>query len=296
MKRNDLVVRLCLSVALALGAFSARAGGMSEVRKQAEASMLLTGTVEVAPDGSLRGYRLDQPEKIDSSVLDFVDRNIKSWSFEVGSLPPGVPAEATIRNSMSILVVAKPLDGDSYTLRLAASHFRAENPLPGSEVAYKHRRVPVYPQAAVYAGVEGQVFLLVKIAPDGTVEDAMAEQVNLGVVARSETEMERWRRVLAASALRSVRTWTFVVPAQGELAQKPYFLARVPVAYEFRNKKRAEYGDWTPYVPGPRHANQWEPQDDNPGFSPDALAANGGVYSGGGLRLKSPLQAATHGG
>jgi TonB family protein len=295
MNAGNWTMRFCLAIALTLTAFSAW-GSVSEVRKQAEASMLLTGTVEVARDGSLRSYQLDEPEKIDSAIRDFVDRNIRSWSFAVGPVPPGVSASATIVNAMNILVVAKPLEGDAYSLRLAASYFSPKNPEPGTEFAYKSIKPPVYPTQAVYARVKGKVFLLVKLSADGTVEDAIAEQVNLGVAAANEKEMERWRRVLATSALNAVKRWTFTVPTQGEQAGQPSFLVRVPVEYEINPKKHTEYGEWVPYVPGPRQANQWEQADANPGFAPDALAANGGVYSNGGLRLKSPLQGAADGG
>jgi len=296
MNAKISAVGFWLIVALALTTLTARADGASEVRKEAEASMLLTGSVEVGLDGSLRGYQLDQPEKIESTIRDFVDRNIKNWSFAVGPLPQGVSANATIVNTMSILVVAKPMDADTYTLCLAASYFSPKNPEPGSEVAYKKVTQPAYPKEAVYAKVEGKVYLLVKVAANGAVEDAIAEQVNLGVVANSEKEMEKWRTVLATAALRSVKHWKFSVPTRDDPSSQPFFLARVPVSFSIRNRKHAAYGEWAPYVPGPRHANQWELAGDNPGFAPDALAANGGVYSNNGLRLKSALQETVDGG
>ena len=61
MNAGHWVMRGWLATGLALMAFTASAGGIQEIRKQAEASVRLTGTVEVAPDGSLRSYRLDHP-------------------------------------------------------------------------------------------------------------------------------------------------------------------------------------------------------------------------------------------
>ena len=299
MKAGHWVVRGWLATALALMAFTASAGSAKEIRKQAEASVLLTGTVEVAADGSLRGYRLDHPEMIDAPVRDLIDRNVKSWSFEVDSLPDGVPANATIVNTMSILVVAKKLENDDYALRLAGSYFSPKENEPGTELTYKRHTPPTYPFDAVRARVTGKVYLLVKVGRDGKVEDAMAEQVNLGVVAWNEKEMERWRNVLAASSLKAVKQWTFTVPTRGEQADQPYFLARVPIEYDIHPEgtaKPSKYGEWATYIPGPRSPNPWDKVEDNPGFAPDALAANGGVYTGGGLRLKSPLQATVDGG
>lgn len=296
MNAGRVAVRFSLMMAFVWVATTAWASGTSELRKQAEASMVLTGTVEVAQDGSLRRYELDHPEQIDPAVRDFVERNIKSWSFEVGSLPAGVSPTATIRNSMSVLVVAKPVEGNTYSLRLAGSNFNAAEPEPGTQLGYANVRPPAYPQAAVAAGVKGKVFLMVKVGRNGTVEDAIAEQVNLGVVARNEKEMERWRKVLAQAALGAVKRWTFVYPTHGEQADKPFIVARVPVEYFLRPETKPKYGEWASYVPGPREANPWEPAEDNPGFAPDALAANGGLYSNDGLRLKTPLQGVADGG
>ncbi|MEZ5460521.1 energy transducer TonB [Dokdonella sp.] len=289
MNAGRLAMRFCLALGLVSVAFAASAGSVSELRKQAEASMLLTGSVEVTQEGTLRRFELDHPEKIDLAVRDFVERNIKSWSFEVGSLPTGVPANATILNNMSILVVAKPIEGDTFSLRIAASYFSAKEPEPDTEVRYRSVKPPEYPFSAVRAGVSGKVFLLVRIDRNGNVEEAMAEQVNLQAVADNEKEMERWRNVLAQASLKAVKRWKFTIPTRGEQALSDAFIARVPISFNLRRKKEAEYGQWTPYIPGPRHSNPWENADDNPGFAPDALAANGGVYSNNGLRLKSPM-------
>ena len=279
MNASSGSMRISLAMALTLISFTAFGNGARELRKQAEASMLLTGTVEVTQQGALRSFQLDHPEQIELVVRDFVERNMKGWSFEVGPLPEGISASATIRNSMSILVVAKPVEGDTYELRLGAIHFRPKDPEAGTEFGYGKNRAPVYPRVAGNARVEGKVFLLIKISPDGTVADVLAEQVNLGVVARNEKEMERWRAMLAASAVKAARLWTFTIPTRGELAHKPFHLVRVPVEYSIQRSKQPGYGEWASYIPGPRHLNQWEHAEDNPGFAPDALAANGGVYS-----------------
>lgn len=297
MKSRDLISRIGLMVALVLTAAPVWAGGASEMRKRAEASMLLTGSVEVRPDGSLVRYQLDQPEKIAPAIREYVESSIKDWTFAVGSLPKGISANATIVNTMSILVVARQVEGDRYEFRLASSYFSPKKPEPGTEFEYKEQKgMPVYPNRAVRAHLEGSVYLLLKLNPDGAVEDAIAEQVNLRGVANSEKEMESWRKLLATSALTAVKRWTFIVPTAGEQAQQPFFLVRVPVTFEFPDTKQPEYGEWDHYVPGPLQPNDWEQADENPGFAPDALAANGGIYANNGLRLSSPLRQTTNGG
>jgi hypothetical protein len=296
MNAGKVAVRVSLMMAFAWAAASAWAGGYTDLRKQVEASMLLTGTVAVAKDGSLRRFELDHPDQIDPAIRDFVERNIKSWSFAVDSLPADVPANATVVNSMSILVVAKPIEGDTFSLRLAASYFSAKDPEPDTEVRYASMKPPEYPVSAVRAGVSGKVFLLVKIDHDGKVEEAIAEQVNLRAVAENEKQMNRWRNVLAQASLEAVKRWKFTIPTRGGQALHASFLARVPIDFNFERAKQPEYGQWAPYIPGPRHPNPWENAEDNRGFAPDALAANGGIYSNDGLRLRTPLQGTADGG
>ena len=242
MNAGRKAARFSLMIAFVWAA-SAWAGGPSELRKQVEASMVLTGSVDVAQDGSVRRYELDHPEQIDPVVLDFVERNIRSWSFDVGSLPAVISPTATIRNSMSILVVAKAIDDKTYSLRLVGSNFNAVNPEPGTRLRHAKMTPPTYPQAAAAARVKGKVYVMVKVGRNGVVEDAIAEQVNLGVVARNEIEMKRWRKMLAASALGAVKQWKFVYPTRGEQADEPFIVARVRVEYSLRPGTQAKYGE-----------------------------------------------------
>jgi len=55
---------------MAWGLLAVMAGGVhaGNVRKDAEASMVLTGTVDVNPDGSLHGYTIDRSEKVPPEV------------------------------------------------------------------------------------------------------------------------------------------------------------------------------------------------------------------------------------
>ena len=60
--------KCCLGgVLLAMVSFIASAGGAG-ARKQAESSMVVTGTIDIAPSGSVGDYALDKPEALPDSV------------------------------------------------------------------------------------------------------------------------------------------------------------------------------------------------------------------------------------
>src|SRR6185437_14739483 len=50
--------------------------------KRVQASMLVTGTIEVAPDGSVAQYALDHPDELPPAVKGLLAKAIPSWKFE----------------------------------------------------------------------------------------------------------------------------------------------------------------------------------------------------------------------
>ena len=148
---------------------------------------------------------------------------------------------------------------------------------------------PKYPAEALYSGVRGTVYLVVRIDRQGRVADAVVEQVNLRFI-DSERQMDHWREVMAEPALKAARHWSFNPPTTGEYVGNAFWSARVPVDYRMEGDASPKYGHWQPYVPGPRHPIAWLNKFGNDiAQSPDALAA-GGVYQvGQDLRLLTPL-------
>ena len=80
MERNFLRWGLALVVLLAAG--SVLATGPRGVRETAEASMLVTGTVDIEPDGRVSGYRLDRVDELPPAVVDLVTKAAGAWRFE----------------------------------------------------------------------------------------------------------------------------------------------------------------------------------------------------------------------
>jgi len=288
--RNTITSAVCAALLLASAAVPA--AGPRAVRKQVEASMLVTGSIQVDGEGKVAGFSLDQKEKLPVGVVSMIDKAVPAWRFEP-VLVAGQPANVT--TDMSVRLVAKELDDGNYTVAIRSAGFgdragrnpkvvksqgKAEAGAKGACTA--NLRPPRYPDVAARSGVASNVYLLLKTDRDGRVLDVLAEQVNLKVVS-DEHSMERWRKVFTDVSLVQARKWC-IPPSTADLADAdPYFVMRVPVMFHLDALPR--YGRWEAYVPGPRTANPWKDEDEGVAFSPDTLLPGRAYLAGSGLKL-----------
>lgn len=295
MHRNAVTSKKWSWSALALLLLAASAfatgTGPGAVRKQAESSMLVTGKIDIEADGAVSALTIDQEDRLPAGVVTFVRNTAMQWKFEP-ALREGKAVPA--RSPMTLRIVAKRLQDDAYRVEIRHASFTTYDPSDEHAVTSLQMAPPPYPEAAYRAGVSGSVYLVLKVARDGTVADAAVEQVNLRIVA-SEGEMKKLRALLGNSALAAARKWTFRPPSEGKDVAAPFWSVRVPVNYSLGgqpNEGMPEgYGRWISYIPGPRERAPWVTGEDAVGFSPDALPANG-VYmvDNSGPRLLTPLQ------
>lgn len=278
---------------LALFATSAFAQGPGAVRKQVEASMLVTGHVLIEPDGSVSGWEIDQRDKLPPAVVGLIEKAADVWRFEP-VVVDGRQRKAKAR--MSLRMVAKKLEDDEYRVSIVSGHFGDEAITPEERqqredsIRSLELKPPSYPVFALEVGARGTVYVVLRIARDGSVADAHAEQVNLRFVG-SEQQMKQMRNVLSKSALRAAKDWRFRPPVSGDDVDDEFWYVRVPVDYQFTGQRTPGYGEWDAYVPGPRQVAPWSGLENLDGFDipPDALIA-GEVYQvGKGRKLLTPL-------
>lgn len=278
MKR---ILLLCLFPALFAGV--AVAAKPSDASQQIEASMVVTGSINVEPDGSVSGYKLDRPEKLPQGVVDLVAKAVPAWRFE----PVLVDGKAVAAKAkMSLRATARKLGPERYEVGIRSANFGGEA-LPGESVKSKSMTPPSYPIDMARKGVSGTAYVVLRIGRDGHVEDAVAEQVNLKTLG-STREMSSWRDAFAKSALAAARKWTFVPPTKGEDVDDDYWQVRVPVDYQMGYERVAKYGQWDAYLPGPRMSAPWQ-EPELSASAPDAVDGSG-VYSlRQSLHLLTPL-------
>ncbi|MCF7221646.1 energy transducer TonB [Marilutibacter chinensis] len=276
---------LALILTLAAGSALAASPDSRPVRDRVEASMLVTGEIDIDPEGAVSSWRLDQPEKLPPAVVELLGSHVPRWRFRP-VLIDGRPA--AVRTSASIHLKARKAGDDSYFVEIAGARFSGASKERREDVPTSRRMYPpVFPGALAREGAGGTVYLLIRIARDGSVEDVMAERVDLKVAA-SEPRMRRMRDRFEQVAVGTARNWTFNPPRQ--MDDQPYWMVRVPIDFVVPGARLPLYGEWNSYIPGPRRPNPWSQEDD--GVSPDTLAA-GGVYPVGrhGPELLTPLSA-----
>ncbi|MGN7727289.1 energy transducer TonB [Luteimonas sp. 22616] len=263
----------------------ALAQGPGAVRKQIESSMVVTGTIDVAPDGSVSGYSVDRADEIPAGVRELLARFAPGWKFEPVQADE---RQATVRARMSVRVVAKRMGKDSFQVSIRGARFDQEQE-PGESVSAVSMPPPHYPMSAVQAGASGTVIALARIGRDGRVLDVVAEQVNLTFIA-SENAMTRWRDVFARSAIAAAKNWTFRPPVAGAGADDDGWQVRVPISYTLERAPgpgKDDYGRWETYVPGPYRPAPWA--GTRLAGSPDALPGSGVFQVDHELRLLTPI-------
>jgi len=283
-------IAVMLGMGLLLGA--SVAGAMpASVKKQIESSLLVKGSVDIEPDGSVSAVAIEREEKLPPGVVKFVRDSGLQWRFEP-VLRDGHAVQA--RSPMSLRVVAQKLDNGDYRISLRGASFERYDPQDPTRATSIKITPPKYPDRAARAGAGGSVYLLVKVGRDGNVEDAIAEQVNLRILA-PEGEMRLLRDMFAKNAVAAAKGWTFRVPTEGDTATRSFWNVRVPVTYSLDSQaiesRDGDYGRWISYIPGPRQQAPWMPGKERAEFSPDTLA-DGGVYmaDSSAPRLLTPLQ------
>lgn len=268
-------------LALAVSA-TAYAQSSAEVRKQAEASMVVAGHIRINGDGSVATLDLDRESALPKEVSGFVRTAVPQWRFAPLSAEQGTSAAAT----MQIRVVAHPRSDGNYELSLRSAHF---GDIDADEIAKpRPLRRPAYPITLDNSNISASVYMLIRIGTDGKVLDASAEQVNLYVVA-SEREMTRMRTLFAESSIYTAKRWRFTPITDGAVDSQKVVTARVPVDFVAHGRRAPAYGRWDSYIPGPRMRASWSDDVDTEGSGVDAFTGEGLQLVGKGPRLLTKL-------
>ena len=281
------ILALLLATAfLAAAVPDADAQTARKARQEVEATLLVTGHVDIDRTGQVSAFAVDEPDKLPPPVASLVNRAVPQMRFEP-VLVDGAPVLA--RAKMSLRMLATPLDDGNMTLRIASANFGDEYaPDDAARVRSASMPPPRYPENVARGGGKGTVYLLLQIGRDGKVRDVVAEQVNLNAIGTAR-EMESIRRDLARSAVDTARReWTFTPPSEGEAASQDYWVLRVPVSFQLHGDRETAYGQWSAYHPGELVRPDWA-QPTPPGFSPDALVAGTVSPETSRFRLLTPL-------
>lgn len=281
------MIRIVFAGLLAVAAAAQAQPAAASADTAIEATMLVTGTLDIETDGSVSAHAIDRAAQVPAYVRGIIDRAVPGWRFE----PVEVDGQAVrARARMTLRLLATPIGDDDLQVSLASATFGEHDPDDSDYVTRVRMRAPEYPYYALERNASGTVYLLLRIDRDGRVAESVAEQVNLMGTADAET-MDTLRKRFAESALAVTHRWKFKPPTTGEDADDSSWSVRVPVQFAMAgsNVGKAPYGQWEAYVPGPRQAASWL-RDDSAFEANDAIATNSLQQVGAGYRLLTPLQ------
>lgn len=255
-------------------------------RQDAESSAVVNGTIVLAKDGTVQTAVIDDAAKYGQPIADMVRNAALQWHFQP-VLQDGQPVVA--KASMHARVVLKQKPDGNYTARIKGVTFGDYNSTDTDTLhgtADNKKIFPQYPWMAVRAHVQGTVYLALRVDHSGHVTDAVAEQVNLDNIG-PENQLNEYRKIMADSALKAARRWTYTIPTTGRLARQDSWTARVPVIFNIapRGQTSVPEAVWRTYVPGPYTPAPWVDKPDM--GAADALAGSGVQTDGAGPTLLS---------
>jgi hypothetical protein len=232
--------------------------------------MLVTGTVDVAPDGSVSSVTLDHPELLPWDVRTTIEHAQGRWRFEQDPSPGAATRHAT----MALRVVRRSQNGVLRNHLVAASF---SDGAVSQTVVPKMKTAIDYPIFAARYRVAADVYMLMRVDKDGRVTDAGVSQVNLDSAA-NESVMRQVRKLFADAGVKGVKGWTFDVKAPGNQADGAW-LVRMPIRFRViaTASDKQDYGKWSIYVPGPAEHISWM---DKYGYAQPSATSNDALPQG----------------
>ena len=269
------ILGMLLGVALSSLPLVADAGNVRAAMKQVESTLLVTGTIVIAPDGTVRDYKLDDTRALGQTLEQFLDANIRSWRFEPVVVDGAV---VTAEAPMRLRLVANRQEDGGMQVRIAAIWFGSDKERPATDMPHAARMDPPrYPRGALGVGAQGIAYVVVRFGRDGRVQEAGIERVNLRTLG-TESQMAELRRQFADAALAAARRWTFLPPTTGKEVGQDDWSVRVPVVFLMQGQSLPKPGEWESYIPDPTVRDlPWAREQLRTAGSPEALP-DSGVY------------------
>lgn len=264
---RTLLIGLLLCLAAPLHAFAV------EAEPAIEYEIWLSGSIEIAPDGTASSHALDQNVALSGASLESVRKSMAQWRFD-----PSARGAQVGRVPMRLRLTATRNADGTFAVRIADALF---GEMPKEEMVsfqggdtWDKVVQPQYPASLGVRGIGGMVQLVLQVGCDGKPIQVIAAQTKLDRLL-SPNRMAFLRERLEASALQAARKWRFSGPSVGGEVDAPYWTIQVPLLFLMEDQPRPEVGKWFAWAPGPQREIPW---------SWDAAYAHG-------LRMLTPLNA-----
>lgn len=237
-----LLRSILLAAALAAGPAGANPAGDLPDLADPVYSTRVDSTIEIGPDGRVQRY--EPATALKEPLADRVRALAEALRFEP-VLVDGRPVIA--RTRMRLHLVAEPIGDGQLQVGIDHVGFPDEDgetrvPAGTPENPYIHgiaQRMPLsYPPGALRMGLSGRVMVALRLAPDGSVVDAVPRQSALYLAKGANRDLARGLAILERAATQAVRRWRFDVRVPEGAHPKPEDLTgAINVEYLLDNLK-----------------------------------------------------------
>lgn len=257
------------------------------IRAKAEASMLVTGVIDIDAQGTVQQFKLDDRDLVPVDVVNLVERAVPAWRFEPLAVE-GKPTSTTSKITMRLLLRSQ--DGRN-TVGIVGANLTELDSGDGRADDVKRRRVtpPKYPAEVARRGIGGIVYLLIGLDSEGNAKDIFVEQVNMTTIARPDM-MEWAQKSLSEATVSAARQWTFT-PSLAAKTAGQRDVVRMPIAFSMDTPPKKKGYRWEAYIPGPISRAPWLDAKDAKAGRSDALAPGEVSIAGTAPTLLTPLDA-----
>lgn len=241
---------------------SADAFAMEEVL-----TMRVDGTIAVDATGQVLRYEV--ATKLDPAVQSVIDKAVPNWLF----LPPEVDGKpAAVKSDMRITLIGRKVEA-GYEIRIENVLFSKSNEpawLTGNKSEPDRKSEAAKAGEALYIAsakpmpqfprydINGMVTIMVKIAPNGRVGEAIGTQCSLYHASGTAKQLQDACKAMEKASTTAIRRWKF---AGSALAESPS--ATIPLWFSMHGRgqdivvKASAPGNWRQESRTPYRAPAW---------------------------------------
>jgi hypothetical protein len=248
-----------------------------------ELAMVVTGTVTLNPDGSVKAYAIDHADQLPAGVQHLLKSTVPGWTFDsIKAAGKMLPANTrmSVRITGTVTATTKQKVGgkkvEQNTVQIGVADITLHCPPPHAEFSPeagcdpnaslrfwpedKPPTLPQYPLAAVKLQAGGAVHLYLDVDSAGHIMRAAVGRVDLYM---QVPRPERLRKLLGDAALQATQDWQFSVPTAGPHALAGHWVVEQTLKFVIAGDHAANVGDgqWLAYQPGPDLAIPWASAD-----------------------------------
>lgn len=221
----------------------------------------IDGELTIDTQGVPVGYQIKTD--LAKDVSENLQRRVRSWRFE----PIVVDGKPVIAQTQIRVTLAARPTGNDYVVTVDNVTFpQTQGKIADASMASlvevshaNHLTAPEYPRTALYASIEADVVVYIKLTPEGRVEQAFVPQVGLLNVRGKPAVLQEWAKLFEEQTLVATKRWRFNLSGGGTrpLAEDLIPSIAVPIHFRMADKHTDRQTGWIQEARTPMRQVPW---------------------------------------